>query len=83
MFRLCWLYPAAFDGQVIFAGALYISAAMGAESVGGYCATIGNGACYLLEIIAEESGEIIAIALFILTMLSLLRLRCGRIALNI
>ena len=34
--------PDGIRSQVIFGGALYISAAIGAESVGAHCATVGN-----------------------------------------
>ena len=56
---------------------------MGDESIAGHCATIGNMTCSELEVIAEESGEIISITIFILALLALLGSRCRSVAVRL
>jgi hypothetical protein len=67
----------------MFAGGLYVTAALGLESVGAYCAMIENSVCQKIEVIAEEGGEIIAIAIFVLALLRLLSSRYRMIAFRI
>jgi hypothetical protein len=82
--------PSRFRWRVIFAGALFLAAVLGIESLGAHCATAGgteprsfDRACWPVDVIAEESGEIIAITLFILALLELLRERVRSIAFNL
>jgi hypothetical protein len=69
--------------RVIQAGGLFMAAALGMEAVGGNCATIHSNTCWQLAIIAEESGETIALTLFILAILALLRSRSRTFAFRI
>ena len=75
--------PPPFRWRVILAGALFLASAMGDESIAAHCVSIGNMTCYQLEVIAEEGGEIIAITIFILTLLTLLGSRCDTVAVKI
>jgi hypothetical protein len=70
--------PGRVRWRVILAGGVYIGSALGLETIGGYCTTIKNKPCVRLEVIGEESGEILAMTLFILAMCLLLQLRSSR-----
>ena len=72
--------PAKTRWGMVVAGALYVAAAVGAEALGAYCSAGGSSLCLKFSVIFEESGEIIAIALFLLVLLKLLQLRCPMIA---
>jgi hypothetical protein len=74
--------PPPIRRRVILAGGLFIAAALGMEAVGGHCATTQNAACWQL-VIAEEGGETIALTLFVLALLALLRSRSRTFAVNI
>jgi hypothetical protein len=69
--------------RMFFAGALFILAAMGAECVEGYCQSNALWHCVESEQLVEESGEIIAIMLFILALLMLLRTRTSMVTLKL
>jgi len=73
--------PGRVRWRAILAGGVYIAAALGLETVGGYCATLGDRTCFRLEVIAEESGEIVGMTLFIMAMSLLLQLRCSSVTL--
>lgn len=75
--------PRHIRSRVILAGGLYVAAAMGMEAVGGHCATIRSQSCWQLEIIAEESGETIALTVFVLALLVLLGSRSRTFAFKI
>jgi hypothetical protein len=68
--------PADIRWRAAFAGGLYVAAAVGMEMVGGYCVSIGNRDCFRMEVIAEETGEIVGATLLFLVMLLLLQMRC-------
>lgn len=80
--RFVLALPADIRWRVVAAGGIYILAAIGMEMVGGYCRTIGNQDCYSLEVIAEESGEIVGATLLFLAMLLLLQMRCLTVTLT-
>ncbi len=80
--RFLLALPAGIRWRVVVAGGLYIIAAIGMEMVGGYCLTIGSPTCYRLEVVAEESGEIVGATLFFLAMVLLLQRRCLGVALT-
>ena len=69
--------------RVVFAGALLLTSAMGDEAIAGHCASVQNWTCYRLEVIAEESGEIIGITIFILALLALLGSRRHAVAVKL
>ncbi len=73
--------PSRVRWRVTLAGGVYVAAAMGLETIGGYCFTIEDKACNSLEVIAEESGEIVGMTLFIMAMSLLLQLRCSSVTL--
>jgi hypothetical protein len=75
--------PGRFRSLVIFAGALFLAAALGVESIGGYCATEGSQSCWQGAIITEESGETIALTIFILALVAILRTRARTVTLSL
>jgi hypothetical protein len=75
--------PSAVRWRVIFAGCLYLTAVIVLESIGGYCVVNTHKLCTSIVIVAEESGEIIAIVVFIVALLMLLNARCRTIAFKI
>jgi hypothetical protein len=75
--------PRPIRRRVILAGGLFLAAALGMEAASGHCATLQGTACWKLVLIAEESGETIALTLFILALLALLRSRSRTFAFRI
>jgi hypothetical protein len=69
--------PSQFRWRVILAGGVFVTSAMGFESIGGRCVNVRNQLCRILEIIAEESGETIGLTIFIIALAAILR-TCSR-----
>jgi hypothetical protein len=67
--------PQGFRFPVILSGLLFLAAAMGVESIEGYCHTYGMRACRITSVIFEEGGEMIALTIFLVTLFGLLRAR--------
>jgi hypothetical protein len=61
--------------RLILSGLLFLAAAMGVESIEGYCHTYGMRACRITSVIFEEGGEMIALTIFLVTLFGLLRAR--------
>ena len=68
--------------RVVIAAGLF--AALGMEAIGGYCiSSKAPRICYRVEYLLEESGEMIAITFFILTLLMILESRCRTFAIKL
>jgi hypothetical protein len=67
--------PQDFRFRVICAGLGFVAAAIGVESVEGYCHTYSLTACRSASIVVEESGEMLALTLFLTTLFALLGAR--------
>jgi hypothetical protein len=67
--------PQGFRFRVILSGLLFLAAAIGVESIEGYCHTYAMRACRVTSIIFEEGGEMIALTIFLVTLFGLLRAR--------
>jgi hypothetical protein len=65
--------PANFGWRIYLAGALFVAAAAGVESIQGYCGTYSLRLCFISTRIFEEGGEMIALSLFLVTLFGLLR----------
>ena len=79
--RFWWRQPQAIRWQLAVAASIYIGGGMGLELVGSWLAeTVGEASpLYLLEVVVEESMEMIGVALFIRTLATLIQARVGTI----
>ncbi|QNE39485.1 hypothetical protein F1C16_07935 [Hymenobacter sp. NBH84] len=67
-FKFLLYLPAKTRNRFIIAGAMYVSAAFGAELIGGFISLYSknlDAGIYLVEVVIEESFEIVSIVLFI------------------
>jgi hypothetical protein len=78
-FRFWWRQSREIRWQLAVAGSIYIGGAMGMELIGSRLSeTVGDeSAWYLLEVVIEESMELVGIALFIRTLATLIESRVG------
>jgi hypothetical protein len=78
-FRFWWRLPRDIRWQVALSAAIFVGGAMGMEMVGSRIyETLGpQSPWYLLEVIVEETMEMIGIALFIRTLAKLIQARVG------
>ena len=76
-FRFWWRQPRIIRWQLAVAGSIYVGGALGMELIGSHLAnTVGDASpLYLMEVVVEESMELIGIALFIRTLATLVQSR--------
>ena len=67
--------PPGFRWRIVLAGVIFVAAALGAESVQGYCRSYSLALCFAWSRVVEEGGEMIALSLFIVSLFDLLRAR--------
>lgn len=67
--------PQGYRFRVILSGLLFLAAAIGVESIEGYCHTYALHACRMTSVVFEEGGEMIALTIFLVTLFGLLRAR--------
>ena len=78
-FRFWWQLPRAIRRQMAVAALIYVGGSMGMEEIGSriYESLGKTSPWYLLEVVVEESMEMIGIALFIRTLATTLQARVG------
>jgi hypothetical protein len=80
-FRFWWRQPPVIRWQLAVAGSIYVGGALGMELIGSWLSdTVGDASpVYLVEVVIEESMELLGIALFIRTLATLVQSRVGAI----
>ena len=83
--RFWWRQPRATRWQLAVAASVYIGGGMGLELVGSWLAeTVGEASpLYLLEVVVEESMEMIGVALFIRALATILQSRAGAVTVQL
>ena len=83
--------PAHFRWRVLLAGLVYVGAAIGVEGLAGLCVTAEGTTreltfskpCWPIAVVVEESGEIVAMTIFILSVIAILAARTKAVTLKL